>query len=109
MEQERLTIDLIKRFKDLELPISARLTNVHVLRRMVVLVDGNLSSRPVKMDLFGFQGLPTTPNITAGFFLVVPRADTIELDMSVDAALSYIISMGVAEPLPRDQKTPNAH
>jgi uncharacterized membrane protein len=53
--------------------------------------------------------VPTTPNITAGFFLVVPRADTIELDMSVDAALSYIISMGVAEPLPRDQKTPNAH
>ena len=53
--------------------------------------------------------VPTTPNITAGFFLVVPRADTIELDMSVDAALSYIISMGVAEPVPPDQKTPNAH
>ena len=45
--------------------------------------------------------VPTTPNITAGFFLVVPRADTIPLDMSVDDALKYIISMGVAEPLPR--------
>ncbi|MGZ5034088.1 MAG: DUF502 domain-containing protein [Usitatibacter sp.] len=42
--------------------------------------------------------VPTTPNITAGFFLVVPRAETIELDMNVDAALKYIISMGVAEP-----------
>lgn len=42
--------------------------------------------------------VPTTPNITAGFFLIVRRADTIELDMSVDAALKYIISMGVAEP-----------
>jgi len=42
--------------------------------------------------------VPTTPNITAGFFLVVPRSETIELDMSVDAALKYIISMGVAEP-----------
>jgi len=42
--------------------------------------------------------VPTTPNITAGFFLVVPRADTIPLDMSVDDALKYIISMGVAEP-----------
>ena len=45
--------------------------------------------------------VPTTPNITAGFFLVVPRSETVELDMSVDAALKYIISMGVAEPAPR--------
>jgi uncharacterized membrane protein len=45
--------------------------------------------------------VPTTPNITAGFFLVVPRAETVPLDMSVDAALKYIISMGVAEPAPR--------
>jgi uncharacterized membrane protein len=45
--------------------------------------------------------VPTTPNITAGFFLVVPRADTIPLEMSVDDALKYIISMGVAEPAAR--------
>ena len=45
--------------------------------------------------------VPTTPNITAGFFLVVPRSETIELDMTVDEALKYIISMGVAEPLAR--------
>lgn len=45
--------------------------------------------------------VPTTPNITAGFFLIVPRSETIELDMTVDAALKYIISMGVAEPAPR--------
>ena len=42
--------------------------------------------------------VPTTPNLTAGFFLVVPRAETIPLEMSVDDALKYIISMGVAEP-----------
>lgn len=42
--------------------------------------------------------VPTTPNITAGFFLVVPRVEVIELEMSVDDALKYIISMGVAEP-----------
>ena len=42
--------------------------------------------------------VPTTPNITAGFFLIVPRADTVPLEMSVDEALKYIISMGVAEP-----------
>jgi uncharacterized membrane protein len=45
--------------------------------------------------------VPTTPNITAGFFLVVPRSETVELDMSVDEALKYIISMGVAEPAAR--------
>ena len=42
--------------------------------------------------------VPTTPNITAGFFLIVPRSETRELEMSVDDALKYIISMGVAEP-----------
>ena len=50
--------------------------------------------------------VPTTPNITAGFFLIVPRSETIELDMTVDAALKYIISMGVAEPARRENKSP---
>jgi uncharacterized membrane protein len=49
--------------------------------------------------------VPTTPNITSGFFLIVPRSETIELDMTVDAALKYIISMGVAEPAPLQRKT----
>jgi len=45
--------------------------------------------------------VPTTPNPTSGFFLMVPRADVIELEMSVDEALKYVISMGVvAPPLP---------
>lgn len=51
--------------------------------------------------------VPTTPNITAGFFLIVPRSDTIELQMSVDQALKYIISMGVAEP-PRPGSRPES-
>jgi uncharacterized membrane protein len=42
--------------------------------------------------------VPTTPNPTSGFFLMMPRADTIELDMSVDQALKYIVSMGVVAP-----------
>jgi uncharacterized membrane protein len=42
--------------------------------------------------------VPTTPNPTSGFFLMVPRADTIELDMNVDEALKYIVSMGVVSP-----------
>ncbi len=42
--------------------------------------------------------VPTTPNPTSGFFLMMPRADVIELDMTVDEALKYIISMGVVAP-----------
>jgi uncharacterized membrane protein len=48
--------------------------------------------------------VPTTPNITAGFFIIVPKTDVVELQMSVDEALKYIISMGVAEP-PRRKGT----
>jgi uncharacterized membrane protein len=44
--------------------------------------------------------VPTTPNPTSGFFLMMPRAEVIELDMSVDEALKYVISMGVAPPAP---------
>ena len=42
--------------------------------------------------------VPTTPNPTSGFFLMVPRADVVTLAMSVDEALKYVISMGVVAP-----------
>jgi uncharacterized membrane protein len=44
--------------------------------------------------------VPTTPNPTGGYFVIVRRDQVIELDMSVDQALKYIISMGVVPPLP---------
>jgi uncharacterized membrane protein len=44
--------------------------------------------------------VPTTPNPTSGFFLMLPRAEVIELAMSVDQALKYVISMGVVVPPP---------
>ena len=44
--------------------------------------------------------VPTTPNPTGGYFVLVARKDLIELDMSVDQALKYIISMGVVAPVP---------
>jgi len=48
--------------------------------------------------------VPTTPNPTSGFFLMMPKTDVVELDMSVDEALKYIISMGVvAPPVPAAQ------
>ena len=45
--------------------------------------------------------VPTTPNPTSGFFLIFPKSAVIELDMHVDEALKYIISMGVVAPPPK--------
>jgi uncharacterized membrane protein len=42
--------------------------------------------------------VPTTPNPTSGYFLVVRRSEVRELDMSVDQALTYVISMGAVAP-----------
>ena len=42
--------------------------------------------------------VPTTPNPTSGFFLMMPRSSIRPLEMSVDAALKHIISMGVVAP-----------
>ena len=42
--------------------------------------------------------VPTTPNPTSGFFLMVPRTAVQALNMSVDEALKYVISMGVVAP-----------
>lgn len=42
--------------------------------------------------------VPTTPNPTSGFFLMLPKSDVIELNMTVDVALKYIVSMGVVSP-----------
>jgi uncharacterized membrane protein len=42
--------------------------------------------------------VPTTPNPTSGFIIIVPRADVIELDMSVDEAARLIMSLGVVVP-----------
>jgi uncharacterized membrane protein len=45
--------------------------------------------------------VPTTPNPTSGFFLMIPRAEVVELQMSVDEALKYVVSMGVVAPVAR--------
>lgn len=61
--------------------------------------------RHVATDMLSVY-VPTTPNPTSGFFLMVPRAETIELDMSVDEALKYVVSMGVVAPRDRGAPTP---
>jgi uncharacterized membrane protein len=42
--------------------------------------------------------VPTTPNPTSGFFLLMQRKDVIELELNVDEALTYVISMGAVAP-----------
>lgn len=42
--------------------------------------------------------VPTTPNPTSGFIIMVPQADTIELDMDVESALKMVVSLGVVVP-----------
>jgi uncharacterized membrane protein len=42
--------------------------------------------------------VPTTPNPTGGYFVMLRKSDCIELKMSVDDALKYVVSMGVVSP-----------
>jgi uncharacterized membrane protein len=49
--------------------------------------------------------VPTTPNPTSGFFLMIPQDDVIELDMSVDAGIRLILSAGAVVP---EDKRPDA-
>jgi uncharacterized membrane protein len=53
--------------------------------------------------------VPTTPNPTSGFFLMMERSRVVELDMTVDTALKYIVSMGVVTPPPPAGAAIDAH
>ncbi|MCK9380808.1 MAG: DUF502 domain-containing protein [Sulfuritalea sp.] len=53
--------------------------------------------------------IPTTPSPVNGFFFFVRRKDVIELDMNVDEALKYIVSMGVAAPPMRNPRGRTQH
>jgi len=46
--------------------------------------------------------IPTTPNPTSGFLMMIAKKDVIELDIAVDQALKYIISLGVVQPVWKD-------
>ena len=56
--------------------------------------------------------VPTTPNPTSGYFVIVPRSQVRELDMTVEEALKYIVSMGVVMPrglpVPPPSRPPSA-
>lgn len=56
-------------------------------------IEGSLNNQPM-ISYF----VPTTPNPTSGFLMMAPRSKVVELDMSVDQALKYVISLGVVQP-----------
>jgi uncharacterized membrane protein len=51
--------------------------------------------------------LPTTPNPTSGFYLLVPEKDTISLDMGVEDAFKLLISGGLVKPETSEQRKIN--
>lgn len=60
--------------------------------------DGNTEvNRKVNSEMITIF-IPTTPNPTSGFLMVVPREEAVELDMTIDQALKFVISLGVVQP-----------
>ena len=55
----------------------------------------------LREDEFLSVYVPTTPNPTGGYFVMLRKSDCIELNMSVDEALKYVVSMGVVVPSTR--------
>jgi uncharacterized membrane protein len=51
--------------------------------------------------------VPTTPNPTSGFLLMVPKKDVHELKMSIDEALKLVISLGVIQPGEKNNNSKN--
>jgi uncharacterized membrane protein len=48
--------------------------------------------------------MPCTPNPTTGFFFYVPRRDIIDLDITVEAAMTLLMSAGMVQPGSADQQ-----
>ena len=63
---------------------------------------GEIQARTKKQVVSVF--VPTTPNPTSGFVVMMPVEDVIELDMKVDEGLRMIISLGVVVPRWKDPK-----
>jgi uncharacterized membrane protein len=61
----------------------------------------------LRADEFVSVYVPTTPNPTGGYFVMLRKSDCIELKMSVDEALKYVVSMGVVVPAIANATNPN--
>lgn len=53
--------------------------------------------------------LPTTPNPTSGYLIIVPEDELVPMDMSVEEALTFIISVGIVSPSDRPKRREKLH
>lgn len=53
--------------------------------------------------------LPTTPNPTSGYLIIVPEDELVPMDMSVEEALTFIISVGIVTPSDRPKRREKLH
>ena len=72
----------------------------------VLLLNKNVTS-PYRWRLGGAQGkqwkgvglyVPTMPNPTSGYYIVVPESDIVKLDISIEEAMRLIVSGGIIVP-----------
>lgn len=70
----------------------------HTIAFLTNKVEGEIAGKLGETQLSVY--VPTTPNPTSGYMLILPKSKVHELDMSVDQALKYVVSMGVAAPPP---------
>lgn len=68
----------------------------------------NLQNKVPNKDLLSVF-IPTTPNPTSGFLILIPKNDVIKLDMSVEDALKYVVSCGIVAPLDEPKKIEKKH
>lgn len=68
------------------------------------LTSNNFQHAPVEQEMITVF-IPTTPNPTSGFLMIIPKKDAVELNMSVEEALRMVISLGVVSP---DKRTSTA-
>tara|TARA_Y100001978_G_scaffold19431_1_gene15323 strand:- start:536 stop:1225 length:690 start_codon:yes stop_codon:yes gene_type:complete len=68
---------------------------------------GEIAARNSKKGPMVSVFVPTTPNPTSGFLLFFPKADVIELDMSIEDAAKLVISAGLVYP-PTKNSTPQS-
>jgi len=61
---------------------------------------GEVQSKTSQQNINIF--VPTTPNPTSGFYIMIPESDVINLDMTVEEAFTLIISGGIISPPERD-------
>lgn len=59
--------------------------------------DGSVMSVQTEKEMISLF-VPTTPNPTSGFLMMVPRDEAVEISMTVEEALKFIISLGVMQP-----------